>query len=110
MNPGLRVERTATNSLKHGTRVKRLMVCAVVFLVNVKFVNLSLCHGTAVNNEVEYANILSRAFLLKKQFRYCNFKRLNEGDHLEDLGVDGRIIILELKLSSGCNFEGGGIA
>jgi len=29
---------------------------------------------------------------------------------LEDLGVDGRIIILELKVGSGCNFEERGIA
>jgi len=68
MNPGLRGEKPATNSLKHGTTVKRLMVSAVVFFVNIKFVNLSLCHGTALNNEVEYSNILSGAFLLKKQF------------------------------------------
>jgi hypothetical protein len=53
------------------------MVSAVVFLVNIKFVNLSLCYGTAVNNEVEYGYILSRAFLLKKQFHYCKFKNLN---------------------------------
>jgi hypothetical protein len=79
MNPGLRDERPATNSLKHGTAVKRLMVSAVIFLVNIKFVNLSLCHGTAVNNEVEYSNILLGTFLLKKQFHYCNFKHLNGG-------------------------------
>ena len=56
-----------------------------------------------------YGNMISKAFLLKKQFHYCNFKNLNGGDHLEDLGVDGRIIILELKLGSGCDFEEGGI-
>lgn len=85
------------------------MVSAVVFLVNVKFVSLSLCHDTALNNEVEYGYILSRAFLLNKHFHYCNFKNLNGGDLLEDLGVDGRIIILELKVHLGCNFEEGGI-
>jgi hypothetical protein len=79
MNPGLRDECPATNSLKHGTTVKWLMFSAVVFLVNIKFVNLSLGHGTAVNNEVEYSNILSGAFFLKKQFYYCNFKHLNGG-------------------------------
>jgi hypothetical protein len=86
------------------------MVSAVVFLVNVKFVNLSLCHGTAVNNEGDYGTILSMAFLLNKQFHYCNFKSLNGRNHLEDLGVDGRIIILELTVGSGCNFDERGIA
>jgi 4-hydroxy-L-threonine phosphate dehydrogenase PdxA len=77
LNPSLRGEGPATISLKHDTilcTLKQLMTYAVIFWVNVKFVNLSLCHGTAVNNEVEYGNMLSRAFLLKKQFHYCVFE------------------------------------